>query len=264
MYDEWVYFFTDIDTLDMRDKNQLADFVHSNHIGTILNCAAYTAVDKAEDDKINCMHINRDAVINMGEVAFSAGVKIIHVSTDYVFDGTGTRPYREDDTTNPTSFYGQSKLEGEQSLQKVCPDAAIIRTAWLYSEYGANFVKTMLRLGQAQKTLKVVCDQIGSPTYAEDLAVAMMTMMNHQSFVPGIYHFTNEGVCCWYDFAAKIMELAELDCRVYPIQTSEYPTKAIRPAYSVLDKEKIKTTFHFSIPQWEKSLEKCINTLFGK
>ena len=260
-YGESMFYFTDIDTLNICEKQQLADFIYSNDFSYILNCAAYTAVDKAEDDRENCMRINRDAVQIIGEVAASKGVKVVHISTDYVFDGTATRPYREEDKTNPQSFYGQSKLEGEITLQQVCPDAVIIRTSWLYSEYGANFVKTMLRLGNEQTALKVVCDQTGSPTYAEDLAAAMMAMVEHNPFVPGIYHFANEGVCSWYDFAVKIMDLAGLNCRVYPIQTQEYPTRAIRPAYSVLDKEKIKSVYNLSIPRWEESLEKCLKLL---
>jgi len=257
-YANCVFFFTDIDTLDICDKKQLSDFVQSNKIRYILNCAAYTAVDKAEDDRENCMRINRDAIRYIGEVATAEGLKVIHISTDYVFDGTQTRPYREDDPTNPVSVYGQSKLEGEIALQHACPDAVIIRTSWLYSEYGANFVKTMLRLGKERKEINVVCDQTGTPTYAEDLAVAMMTIVEHQPFIPGICHFSNEGVCSWYEFAAKIMELAGLDCMVHPIQTREYPTRAIRPAYSLLDKGKIKTTFHIQIPPWEESLDKCL------
>ena len=225
MYVDCVFYFTDIDTLDICNKQQLADFVCSNDIGYILNCAAYTAVDKAEDDRENCLRINRDAVRHIGEIAVAKGIKVIHISTDYVFDGTATRPYREEDNTNPQSFYGQSKLDGEIALQKVCTDAAIIRTSWLYSEYGANFVKTMLRLGKEQTEIKVVSDQTGSPTYAEDLAMAIMAMVTHKPFLSGIYHFANEGVCSWYDFAVKIMELAGLKCRIYPIQTQEYPTR---------------------------------------
>ena len=262
-YADYAFYFTDIDTLDICDKKRLVEFIHSNRIRYILNCAAYTAVDKAEDDKDNCMRINRDAIRTIGEVASAEGIKVIHVSTDYVFDGTQKRPYREDDTTNPVSVYGQSKLEGEIALQHVCPGAVIIRTAWLYSEYGANFVKTMLRLGKERTELNVVCDQTGSPTYAEDLAVAMMSVVEHQPFLPGIYHFAGEGVCSWYDFAAKIMELAGLECHVFPIKTQEYPTRAIRPAYSVLNTAKIETTYNLSIPLWEDSLEKCLKTLRG-
>jgi dTDP-4-dehydrorhamnose reductase len=260
LYDDYVFLFTDIDTLDICDKQQLAGFVYANDIGYLLNCAAYTAVDKAEDDHERCMRINRDAVRNIGEVASAQGLKVIHISTDYVFDGTSTRPYREEDQTNPQSFYGQSKLAGEIALQQVCPDAVMIRTSWLYSEYGTNFVKTMLRLGKERTELKVVYDQTGTPTYAEDLATAMMAVVKHELHVPpGMYHFANEGVCSWYDFAVKIMALAGLDCRIIPIQTHEYPTRAIRPAYSVLDKGKIKSACNLSIPQWEESLERCLN-----
>ena len=258
-YPNYAFYFTDIDTLDICDKKRLSEFVHTNQIRYILNCAAYTAVDQAEDDRENCMRINRDAIRFIGEIAHAEGIKIIHISTDYVFDGTQTHPYREEDQTNPLSVYGQSKLEGEIALQNVCPDAVIIRTAWLYSEYGANFVKTMLRLGKERTEIKVVCDQTGSPTYSEELAVAMMSIIEHRPFIPGIYHFTSEGVCSWYDFAVKIMELARLDCQVYPIKTCEYPTRAIRPAYSVLDKEKIRKTFNLQIPPWEESLEKCLD-----
>jgi len=259
-YANCAFRFTDIDTLDICDKRQLIEFVQSGKIGYILNCAAYTAVDKAEDDRVNCMRINRDAIQTIGEVAHAEKIKVIHISTDYVFDGTQTRPYREDDPTNPVSVYGQSKLEGEIALQHACPDAVIIRTSWLYSEYGVNFVKTMLRLGKERKDINVVCDQTGSPTFAEDLAVAMMAIVEHQLFIPGIYHFSNEGVCSWFEFAAKIMGFAGLDCTVHPIQTHQYPTRAIRPAYSVLDKEKIKTTFHIQIPPWGGSLQKCIES----
>ena len=263
-YTHCAFYFTDIDTLDICDKKSLVEFVQSNRIAYILNCAAYTAVDRAEDDRDICMRINRDAIRYIGEVASAEGIKVIHVSTDYVFDGTLTRPYREDDPTNPVSVYGHSKWEGDMALQRVCPDAVIIRTAWLYSEYGANFVKTMLRLGKEKTEINVVCDQTGSPTYAEDLAVAMMAVVEHQPFLPGIYHFSGEGVCSWYDFAAKIMELGGLDCRVRPITTQAYPTRAVRPANSVLDKGKIKTTFNLHIPQWEESLAKCLSAFLNK
>ena len=256
MYPAGMFYFTDIDTLDICDKKQLADFVRSARIGYILNCAAYTAVDKAEDDQAICFRINRDAIRQIGEVAHAEGIKVVHVSTDYVFDGAQSNPYREEDAVNPQSVYGQSKLEGEMALQEVCPDAVIIRTSWLYSEYGANFLKTMLRLGKERTEIKVVGDQKGSPTYARDLASAIMTIVGHQPFMPGIYHYSGEGVCSWYDFAVKIMELAGLDCQVYAIQTAEFPTRAIRPAYSLLDKSKIKTTFNLHIPRWEESLEK--------
>ena len=264
MYPGYAFFFTDVDTLDICDKQQIVEFVQSNRIGYIFNCAAYTAVDKAEDDSERCMRINRDAIRYIGEVAQAEGIKVIHISTDYVFDGKETRPYREDDPTHPVSVYGRSKLEGEIALQQICPDAVVIRTAWLYSEYGANFVKTMLRLGKEREEIQVVCDQTGSPTYAEDLALAMMSVVEHPQYLPGIYHFTGEGICSWYDFAVKIMELAGLNCQVHPIQTHEYPTRAIRPAFSVLDKGKITTTFDLQIPHWEESLKKCLSTFLNK
>jgi len=263
-YPGYAFFFTDVDTLDICDKQQIVEFVQSNRIGYIFNCAAYTAVDKAEDDSERCMRINRDAIRYIGEVAQAEGIKVIHISTDYVFDGKETRPYREDDPTHPVSVYGRSKLEGEIALQHICPDAVVIRTAWLYSEYGANFVKTMLRLGKEREEIQVVCDQTGSPTYAEDLALAMMSVVEHPQYLPGIYHFTGEGICSWYDFAVKIMELAGLNCQVHPIQTHEYPTRAIRPAFSVLDKGKITTTFDLQIPHWEESLKKCLSTFLNK
>jgi len=260
-YPDCKFYFTDIDTLDICNVVQLIDFIVCNETEYILNCAAYTAVDKAETDRDNCMNINRDAVRLIGEVAMLEKLKVIHISTDYVFDGAAASPYREEDATNPMSVYGKSKLEGEHALQTICSDAIIIRSSWLYSEYGSNFVKTMIDLGKKRTEIKVVADQTGTPTYAGDLAEAMMTMVEHQPFTPGIYHFSNEGVCSWYDFAVKIMALAGLDCQVLPIQTHEYPAQAIRPAYSVLDKSKIKMTFHLQIPPWEESLAKCVEAL---
>ena len=250
------FYFTDVDTLDICDKAQVAAFVKSHDINAIVNCAAYTAVDKAESDAELCMRINCDAVRNLGEVAASVGAKVIHVSTDYVFDGCGTRPYREDDATNPTSSYGRAKLAGEQALMSACSDYVIIRTAWLYSEVGSNFVKTMLRLGAERDTLGVVADQKGTPTYASDLGGAIMAILMAERFESGIYHYTNEGVCTWYDFAVKIFDIAGITCDVKPLTTAEYPTPAKRPAYSVLDKSKIKNVYGIQIPAWEESLVK--------
>ena len=258
---EWTFYFTDIDALDICDKAQLTEYVRANGIGYILNCAAYTAVDKAEDDAERCMRINRDAVRNISEVASEHGAHVIHISTDYVFDGRGQRPYREDDPTAPTSVYGRTKLAGEQALQEVLPDAVIIRTAWLYSEVGQNFVKTMLRLGAERSEVSVVADQVGTPTYAGDLADAMLKILAHPVWAPGIYHFSNEGVCSWYDFARKIMEIGGRRCTLHPITTDQYPTRATRPAYSVLDKTKIKQVFGLRIPAWEESLAGCVHTL---
>ncbi|MDR0744242.1 MAG: dTDP-4-dehydrorhamnose reductase [Tannerella sp.] len=255
--------FTDVDTLDILDKSAVESYMKSFGIGTVVNCAAYTAVDGAEDDAERCMRINRDAVRHIGEAAASSGARVIHVSTDYVFDGTGQRPYREDDATNPLSVYGKSKLAGEQVLMAVCPGAVIIRTAWLYSETGDNFVKTMLRLGVEQERVNVVADQQGTPTYAGDLAEAIMKVVAAGRFVPGVYHYTDEGVCTWYDFAVRIFDMAGLKCQAHPLTTDGYPTRALRPAYSVLDKTKIKETYGLIIPSWEESLGKCLHNMRG-
>lgn len=255
------FYFTDVDTLDILNKEQIAAFVQDNQIQYIVNCAAYTAVDRAEEDRDVAMRINCDAVRNIAEIAQLYDIKVIHISTDYVFDGEGTRPYKENDHTNPKSVYGATKLAGEISLQEICHESVIIRTAWLYSEYGSNFVKTMMRLGTERSELNVVSDQIGTPTYAGDLAMVILTIINYSTFVPGIYHYSNEGVCSWCDFAAKIMSLAQLDCLVHPISTNEYPTPAKRPAYSVLDKTKIKQIYGITIPEWEISLDRCLRSL---
>ena len=256
--DGFMFYFTDIDTLDICDKIQIDDFIRSHDIDTIVNCAAYTAVDRAEDDAEACAHINYDAVRLLGEAATSAGARVIHISTDYVFDGSGIRPYCETDPTNPVSVYGKTKLSGEQALMAACKNAIIIRTAWLYAETGANFVKTMLRLGRERDQIGVVADQHGTPTYAGDLACAIKTILTAPCFMSGIYHYTNDGTCTWYEFAKKIFALAGIPCIVHPLATSEYPTRAVRPAYSVLDKSKIKDTFALQIPAWEESLAKCL------
>ena len=262
LYPQYRFFPTDIDTLDLCDKEAVESFLNKNRIDYIINCAAYTAVDKAEDDAVLCYRINSDAVRNLAE-ASSGKAKIVHLSTDYVFDGIFQRPLRELDKTNPQSVYGKSKLEGEQILLKIAPESIIIRTAWLYSSFGNNFVKTMLRLGKEKDSINVVNDQIGTPTYAADLAKAILTIIEESeqsaTFRQGIYHYSNEGVCSWYDFCLKIHELAGITtCTVHPVTTAEYPTKAVRPQYSVLDKTKIKETFHLEIPAWEESLKECM------
>ena len=263
-YPQYAFVFTDVDTLDICDAQAVDAFVKEKQADYIINCAAYTAVDKAEDDEALCFRINRDAVRNLGEAARMAGARVIHVSTDYVFDGTNHLPYVETDATCPASVYGRTKLAGEQALQEVCPDAVIIRTAWLYSEFGNNFVKTMLRLGNEREQLSVVFDQIGSPTYAGDLAatiLAVLVQAEAGAFVPGIYHYSNEGVCSWYDFAVKIMELGDAPCHVLPIESKDYPAKAARPHFSVLNKTKIKTIYTTSIPHWEASLRECMKRI---
>lgn len=260
-YPRFTFLFTDVDTLDICDADAVREYVSVNHVDYILNCAAYTAVDKAEDNEALCMRINRDAVRNLGDAAREAGAKVIHVSTDYVFDGTHHVPYVETDATCPASVYGRTKLAGEEALLEACPDSAIIRTAWLYSEYGNNFVKTMLRLGAEREELRVIFDQVGTPTYAGDLAIAMMSVVEQAengSFLPGVYHFSNEGVCSWYDFTVKILQIAGLKARVVPIESKEYPAKAARPHFSVLNKAKIKAAYGMTIPHWEESLRKCM------
>lgn len=255
------FLFTDVDTLDICDREAVASFVQDNQVDYIMNCAAYTAVDKAEGQEALCDRINHQAVRHLAEAARLRGAKVIHISTDYVFDGTSCRPYVESDPTCPVSVYGRTKLAGEQALMEICADAVIIRTAWLYSEYGNNFVKTMLRLGAERDALRVVFDQVGSPTYATDLAKAMLVVLDAAEagkFVPGIFHFSNEGVCSWYDFTCKIMQLASLQTRIYPIESKEYPSVAARPPFSVLNKGKIKAVYGVEIPHWETSLKICL------
>lgn len=257
------FFFTDIDTLDICDQEAIDAYIRDNRIRYIVNAAAYTAVDKAETEKTQANRINHYAVRMLGEVAEATGAKIIHISTDYVFDGKNYRPYVETDHTSPMSVYGWTKLAGENALKEVCTNYMIIRTSWLYSEYGNNFVKTMIRLGNEKDELSVVFDQVGTPTYAGDLAEAILTIIEAGSeglFVAGVYHYSNEGVCSWYDFALKIMKLNELSCRVKPIETKDYPTPAVRPAYSVFNKSKIKETYGLLIPHWEESLRRMINS----
>ena len=255
--------FTDVEELDITDLNAVEQFTTINNIDYIINCAAYTAVDLAEDNIEIADKINHIAVENLGKAARKANAKVIHVSTDYVFDGKSCRPYMEDDKTNPQSVYGTTKLNGEKALAEILPnDHIIIRTAWLYSPYGKNFVKTMLNLGRTKSSLNVVADQIGTPTYAGDLANAIYQIISGDKWISGIYHFTNEGVCSWYDFTKMIHKIAGItECVVNPVSTEEYPVKATRPAYSVLSKRKIKQTFGIENPYWVDSLEKCIKEL---
>ncbi len=253
--------YTDYDTLDITDREAVARYMADNRFDIVVNCAAYTAVDKAETDEILASALNTGAVGNLGESAARTGTKVIHISTDYVFSGEGFRPYAENDEPYPQGIYGRTKLEGEGLLTSFCQDAMIIRTAWLYSEFGKNFVKTMLSLAETHPELRVVCDQIGTPTYAGDLAEAIHAIVKHDKWVPGIYHFTDEGVASWYDFAEAIFEEAGKKVKVNPVPTTEYPTPAKRPLYSVLSKGKIKSTFGITIPYWRDSLRKCLALL---
>ena len=258
------YFNTDVAELDITDETAIGKFVEENQIDGIVNCAAYTAVDKAEDNPDFCRLLNTVAPGYLAAAVEKRGGWMVQISTDYVFDGTNHTPYTEDEPTCPNSVYGVTKLEGEQAAQKGCKKTMIIRTAWLYSTFGNNFVKTMIRLGKEKPELGVIFDQIGTPTYARDLAVAIFAAIN-QGVVPGIYHFSNEGVISWYDFTKAIHRIAGItSCHVRPLHTAEYPTPANRPHYSVLDKTKIKQTYGIEIPYWEESLEVCVRKLLSE
>ncbi len=255
------FYNTDHAELDITDGAAVERFVAEHNIDGIINCAAYTAVDKAESDEELCTTLNATAPAYLARAVGQRGGWMVQVSTDYVFDGTQHTPYVETDETRPNSVYGRTKLAGEFNVLKFCQQAMVIRTAWLYSTFGNNFVKTMIRLGHERQDMGVVFDQIGTPTYARDLAVAIMTAVE-QGIQPGIYHFSNEGVTSWYDFTKAIHRLAGITtCHVRPLHTAEYPSAAPRPSYSVLDKTKFKTTYHMEIPHWEDSLKSCIDQL---
>jgi len=260
------YFFTDVVetagvvVLDITDRSAVSAFVESHCIDLIVNCAAYTNVDKAEEDEATANKINAEALSVLG----GQGVRVIHVSTDYVFSGDEHVPCRESDAVAPRTVYGASKLRGEKLLLATCPEAVILRTAWLYSSFGNNFVKTMIRLGREKESLGVVFDQIGTPTYAADLAEAIFTVIESPVWKSGVYHITNEGVCSWYDFTLAIHELAGItECHVRPILSEEYQYKTPRPHYSVLDKSKFKKTFGVDIPHWMDGLRRCMVLLKG-
>ena len=255
------YFNTDVAELDITNQDAIEAFVEDHQIDGIVNCAAYTAVDKAEENEELCTRLNAEAPAYLSAAIGKRGGWMIQISTDYVFDGTQHIPYTEGADTCPNSVYGKTKLVGELNVQKFCEQSMIIRTAWLYSTFGNNFVKTMIRLGKEKPELGVIFDQVGTPTYARDLAVAIFAAIE-QGIVPGIYHFSNEGVISWYDFTKAIHRLAGITtCHVRPLHTSEYPTPANRPHYSVLDKTKIKNIYGIEIPYWEDSLAECINSL---
>ena len=258
------YYNTDVAELDITNEEAINRFVEDNEIDGIVNCAAYTAVDKAEENQELCTKLNAKAPEFLAKAIEKRGGWMIQISTDYVFDGTNHKPYVESDPVCPNSTYGRTKLAGEEAAQKVCQKTMIIRTAWLYSTFGNNFVKTMIRLGKEKPELGVIFDQIGTPTYARDLAVAIFAAIN-QGIVPGIYHFSNEGVISWYDFTKAIHRIAGITtCHVRPLHTEEYPTPANRPHYSVLDKTKIKTVYGIEIPYWEQSLEVCVHKLLNE
>ena len=255
------YHFTDVAELDICDQEAIERFVVEHAIDCIVNCAAYTNVNKAEEDTELCDKLNHQAPANLARVADKHGAALIHVSTDYVFNGHNFKPYGEDDVTCPNSVYGATKLAGEEAITSLCSNSVIIRTAWLYSTFGNNFVKTMLRLGVERAELGVVFDQVGTPTYARDLARAIQRIII-KGVVPGIYHYSNEGVCSWYDFTKMIFAIGGITtCALKPLHTDEYPTPAARPHYSVLDKTKIKQTYDVEVPYWVDSLRECIERL---
>jgi len=256
----YTFFFTDALELDISNLDAVETFVIQNKIDTIINCAAYTAVDKAQSDTQMAYKINHIAVSHLSTLAQKHHISLIHISTDYVFDGENFAPYTENNPVAPNSIYGLSKLSGETSMQTINPlNSIIIRTSWVYSSHGQNFVKTMLKLGEERDSLGVIFDQVGTPTYAKDLAYTILEVLPKiKNKEVEIYHYTNEGVASWYDFAKEIMSLAKIDCKVNPIETIEYPTPAKRPHYSVLNKKKIKETFNIEIPYWKDSLKECL------
>lgn len=261
-YPDLNFWFTDVAELDICNLDAIRDYVADQPLDAIINCAAYTAVDKAETDRELCEAINAQAPANLGILAAAKGAKMIQVSTDYVYSGTACKPYLESDPVAPVSVYGITKLEGEKRLLGVCDNSVVLRTSWLYSSFGNNFVKTMIRLGNERPQLGVIFDQVGTPTYARDLAETILKLITAPNFVAGIYNYSNEGVCSWYDFAKKIHELAGITtCKVKPIETTDYPTPAQRPHYSVMNKKKLKNTFGITIPHWEESLKKCVDQL---
>ena len=254
------FFFTDRNSIDITCKDSIRDYCKANDINVIINCAAYTAVDKAETDIENADIGNRKAVKKLALISKELNIKLIHISTDYVFDGKNFKPYCEEFQTNPQGIYGKTKLDGENEMRDINPkDSIIIRTSWVYSSFRNNFVKTMLRLGKEKESLGVVFDQVGTPTYARDLAKAILDIIPQiKNKKVEIYNYSNEGVLSWYDFAKEIMRMAKLNCKVNPIETFQYPTPAKRPHYSLLNKSKIKSTFNVEIPYWKDSLDECL------
>ncbi len=265
-YSNFDFIFFDKNELNIADKSSLQNIFQKYIPAFFINCAAYTAVDKAEAEKENAYSINAEAVGNIAKQCYQYKTKLIHISTDYVFDGNGKQPYKVDDITNPVNYYGYTKLEGERLALENNADTIIIRTSWVYSKYGNNFVKTMLRLMNERSAINVVNDQLGSPTYAKDLAEAIIEIVNNQYSVnniqsPGIYHFSNKEIISWFDFAVAVKEIKQLDCIVNPIPTSAYPTPAKRPSYSAFDTSKIAGTFNINLKNWKASLQECLAQL---
>ena len=263
-YANYFFLFVTKEELSIEDENAVNNFFKNNPIDICINCAAYTAVDKAETEQETAISVNSTAVGMLAKACKIHHSKFIHISTDYVFDGKGTNPYKENDVTNPVNFYGQTKLDGEQNAIKENPETIIIRTAWVYSSFGNNFVKTMIRLMKERGSLEVVSDQYGCPTYAADLALTIMRIIETNIFTPGIYHYSNKGKISWYDFAKEISTQINSSCVVNAITTSQFPTPAARPSYSVLDTSKIAQTFKLDIPEWKVSLQECLTLLQSK
>jgi dTDP-4-dehydrorhamnose reductase len=257
------FFFVSKETLNITDENDLKNFCETNAITHIINCVAYTAVDQAEDEKVLANDINHIAVKNMALISKELNISLVHISTDYVFDGTNHIPYKEDDITNPNGIYGQTKLDGEKAIiESNLNNSIIIRTSWVYSSFGNNFVKTMLNLSKKLDTLGVIFDQVGTPTYARDLAKTILDILpNIKNDNATIYNYSNEGSISWYDFAKAIFEISNININVNPIETKDYPTSAKRPNYSILNKSKIKKEFDIMIPYWKDSLDKCLKVM---
>lgn len=265
-YPQFNLLFTDYQDLDITDADAVAAYFAAQQVDACINCAAYTAVDKAESEEEKAFQLNFQAVLILAEICSEHKAQLIHISTDYVFSGKQYVPYTEDDDTDPQSIYGASKLRGEAAAMGYNPDTIVIRTSWLYSEYAVNFVKRMRELMQEREELSVVFDQAGTPTYAGDLAAAILDILQYRSAnadaaIGGVYHYSNEGVTSWYDFAVTIKELTSATTRVLPVTSDKYKTAAVRPPYSVLNKEKIKNTFGISIPYWRDSLNKCLRQM---
>ena len=260
-YKKLDFIFKDLPDLDICNFNLLQSFIIDNNINAVINCAAYTAVDKAEEDSIIATKVNYEGVLNIVNALENVNGKLIHISTDYVFDGDHFFPYKESDPVSPIGVYGETKREGELAVINSALDSIVIRTSWLYSSFGNNFLKTMLGLGSEKDSLNVICDQIGSPTYAKDLAKTCLDILSRSEQLSEkgkVYHYSNEGAASWYDFAISIMEFSLINCKVNPIQTEDYPALVKRPKYSVLNKTKIKEDFKIEIPYWKDSLKKCI------
>ena len=260
-YSQFEFIFLSKKDLPIHHFKMLRDYFSVYHPAYLINCAAYTAVDRAEQEKILAFQVNAEAVGVLAAICKENNTKFIHISTDYVFDGKASEPYKEDSLTNPQTVYGASKLEGEKEALKYDPDSIIIRTSWVYSEYGKNFVRTMLKLMKEKEEINVVNDQVGSPTYAGNLAEVIMQIISTGKWIPGIYHFCNKGIISWYEFAFAIKELTGSNCKINPISTSGYPTPAKRPAYSVLNTSKVNETFDIQLKNWKESLTACLSHL---